>query len=163
MSRSPERNGRHRSRSPSRSRSGSGDRHRGSRRERRRSGTFSRSPSPSRTKRLHIANIDDSIRRRDIEDSFGKFGKLADVWVASYPPYYAFVVYERAEDANTALKEMRSGYVRECHIRTSIALPRNSGRRGPPPPRRYGGGGGRRSPYGGGRGRSRSPVYRSRQ
>lgn len=55
--------------------------------------------------------MDDSVRRRDIEDAFGKFGRLSDVWIASYPPLYAFVVYEKSEDASEALKEMRSGYV----------------------------------------------------
>lgn len=55
--------------------------------------------------------MDDSVRRRDIEDAFGKFGKLSDVWVASYPPFYAFVVFEKGEEAADALKEMRSGYV----------------------------------------------------
>ncbi|CAD5228390.1 unnamed protein product [Bursaphelenchus okinawaensis] len=155
--------------SPSaRSRSRSASRERTSKR-RHRSRTYSRSPSPSSktSNRLHIANIDESIRKRDIEDAYGKFGKLSDIWVASYPPFYAFVVYEHADDAQAALKEMKSGYVRDCHIRTSIALPRNSGRRGPPPRRYggYGGGYGRRSPYGGGygRGRSRSPRHSRRR
>ncbi|CAD5235416.1 unnamed protein product [Bursaphelenchus xylophilus] len=154
--------------SPSaRSRSRSASRERPSKREKRhRSRTYSRSPSPTKSNRLHIANIDESIRKRDIEDAYGKFGKLADIWVASYPPFYAFVVYEHADDAAAALKEMKSGYVRDCHIRTSIALPRNSGRRGPPP-RRFGGGGygggyggGRRSPYSR---RSRSPRHSRRR
>lgn len=95
----------------------------------------SRSASPTTSKRLHIANLDESIRRRDIEDAFSKFGKLEDIWVASYPPLYAFVVFVDAKDAAEALREMKSGYIRDCHIRTTVALPRNSGRRGPPPRR----------------------------
>lgn len=47
------------------------------------------------SKRLHIGNLDESVRRRDVEETFGKFGKLEDIWVASYPPFYAFVVYEK--------------------------------------------------------------------
>jgi len=146
MPRSPDqRNGdgdRRRSRTISRSRSPE------ERRRRKRSYSRSRSPpSPSSSKRLHIANIDDSIRRRDIEDVFSKFGKLEDIWLASYPPLYGFVVFQDGKDAQAALKEMRSGYIRDCHIKTTIALPRNSGRRGPPP-RRFG--------------RSRSPEYRRR-
>ncbi|KAI1724377.1 RNA recognition motif domain-containing protein [Ditylenchus destructor] len=151
MTSSPDR--RKRRSSSSRSRSASPRR---KRRSRSRS-TFSRSPSPRETcKRLHIANLDDSVRRRDIEDAFSKFGKLADVWVASYPPFYAFVVYEKSEDASDALKEMRSGYVRNCHVRCTVALPRNN-RRMPPPRRNYD-----RSPRRRSRSRSRSPRRRSR-
>jgi len=102
--------------------------------KRRESRTRSRSPQDS--KRLHIGNLDDSIRRRDIEDTFGKYGKLADVWLASYPPYYAFVAYNRGEEAAEALKDMRSGYIRDCHVRTTVALPRHNVRRAPPPRRR---------------------------
>lgn len=157
MSRSPERRSRSRS---SRSKT---PEVRSTRR--RRSRTYSASPELNVSKRLHIAGIDDSVRRRDIEDAFGRFGKLEDIWVASYPPYYAFVVYEQEGDAVAALKELRSGYVRDCRIRVSIALPRNSGRRGPPPPpRRYEGGGGGRGGGGGGgggdRGRRGSPYGR---
>lgn len=100
-----------RSRSSTRSRSRNRSLSRDRRRKSRSHSTYSRSLSPSACKRLHIANLDDSVRRRDIEEAFGKFGKLSDVWVASYPPFYAFVVFERGDDASEALKEMRSGYV----------------------------------------------------
>lgn len=122
-------------RSRTRSRSRSRDRRRRRRSHSSRS-TFSRSESPAE-RRLHIANLDDSVRRRDVEDAFAKFGRLADLWVASYPPFYAFVVYERGDDAREAMKAMRNGYIRNCPIRTTIALPRNSGRRMPPPRRYY--------------------------
>lgn len=60
--------------------------------------------------------IDDTIRRRDLEDAFGKFGKLDDIWLASYPPLYAFVVFHEAQDATKALKEMQTGYIRDCRM-----------------------------------------------
>lgn len=62
--------------------------------------------------------------------------------MASYPPFYAFVVFDHTEDAERALKEMRTGNIRGCRIRTTVALPRI--------PKGQGGGGGRG--YGGGRG-----------
>ncbi|KAI6205496.1 RNA recognition motif domain and Nucleotide-binding, alpha-beta plait domain-containing protein [Aphelenchoides besseyi] len=146
------------------------------RKSHRRSRTYSqsrsRSRSPAQCKRLHIANIDDSVRRRDIEDCYGKFGKLSDIWVASYPPFYAFVVYEHSDDAAKALEKMRSGYVRDCKVKTSIALPRNQNGGG----RRFNGGGRFGSGSGGrhdryddrrngdrGRGRSRSRSPRDRR
>lgn len=107
-------------------------RYRSSRRSRSRSG----SPSGGESgKRLHIADLDSSVTRRDVEDAYGKFGRLSDVWVASYPPYYGFVVYERSDDAQAALKEMKRGYVGKCPVRTTVALPRGS-RRPRSPPRR---------------------------
>ena len=76
-----------------------------SRRARSRSATYSRSPSPPpASKRLHVANIDDSISRKDVEESFGRFGKLIDVWCATYSPFYAFVTYEREDEASLALR-----------------------------------------------------------
>ncbi|TKR77358.1 hypothetical protein L596_018351 [Steinernema carpocapsae] len=110
--------------------------------------------------RLHISDLDQSVRRRDIEDLFSKYGRLEDIWLATYPPIYAFVVFESRRDAAKALKELRTCQIRHCRVRVSAALPRrrtNSERR--PPPRSGGGGG-----YGGSRGgsrRSRSPRRRS--
>uniref|UniRef100_A0A914QWD0 RRM domain-containing protein n=1 Tax=Panagrolaimus davidi TaxID=227884 RepID=A0A914QWD0_9BILA len=80
------------------------------------------------------------------ESTFSKFGKLSDVWVASYPPYFGFVVFENGDDAVDALKSMKSGYIGDCRVRVSVALPRGS-RRSPRPYRGGGGGyGSRRSP-----------------
>jgi|UniRef100_A0AC35G6H0 RNA recognition motif-containing protein len=115
-----------------------------------RGGSRERSGSPPSVKRLHLADLDETVTRRGVEDAFGKFGKLADVWVASYPPYFGFVVYERSDDAADALKAMRHGYIGDCHIRVTVALPRGS-RRSPRPYRRDDRGGG----YGGGRGGGR--------
>uniref|UniRef100_A0AC34R546 RRM domain-containing protein n=1 Tax=Panagrolaimus sp. JU765 TaxID=591449 RepID=A0AC34R546_9BILA len=104
----------------------------------RRSRSRSRSRSPSRhesVKRLHLADLNESVKRRDVEDVFSKYGRLADVWVASYPPYYGFVVFERSEDAQDALREMKRGYIGKCPIRTTVALPRGSRKPRSPPPR----------------------------
>uniref|UniRef100_A0A914QYH4 RRM domain-containing protein n=1 Tax=Panagrolaimus davidi TaxID=227884 RepID=A0A914QYH4_9BILA len=106
-----------------------------------------RSVSPSSSKRLHLADLDETVSRRNVENTFSKFGKLSDVWVASYPPYFGFVVFENGDDAIDALKSMKSGYIGDCRVRVSVALPR--GTRRSPRPYRGGGGGGyesRRSP-----------------
>nr|CAD2158131.1 unnamed protein product [Meloidogyne enterolobii] len=169
------RDSRSRSSSINRSRS---PRRRDAKKSRRRSrsgsrSTFSRTPSPG-AKRLHIGNLDDTIRRCDIEDVFGKYGRIVDCWMASYPPFYGFVVFDRNEDAQRALRDMSTGYIKDCRVRTTVALPRyggsagrvnNRGGRLPPPPGRgprrnfdddYGRGGRRR------RSRSRS-VRRHRR
>jgi len=111
-------------------------RYRPSRRSRSRSGSRSRSDAPTSVKRLHLADLNEHISRRDVEDAFGRFGRISDVWVASYPPYYGFVVFERSDDASNALKEMRRGYIGKYPIRTTIALPRGT-RKARSPARRY--------------------------
>ncbi|KAK0416515.1 hypothetical protein QR680_012536 [Steinernema hermaphroditum] len=34
--------------------------------------------------RLHIADLDMSVRRRDIEELFSKYGRLEDIWLATF-------------------------------------------------------------------------------
>ncbi len=43
------------------------------------------------------------MTQRQIEDAFSKFGKLVEVWLARYPPWFAFVVYRNKRDADDAL------------------------------------------------------------
>lgn len=95
------RNSSNRSRSPSLPKSRRRDEKRSRRRSRSGSrSTFSRTPSPG-AKRLHIGkcyktkyavtflgNLDDSIRRCDIEDVFGKYGRIVDCWMARYSIFY---------------------------------------------------------------------------
>ena len=40
--------------------------------------------------KLYIGNLDHAAERRDLEDAFGKFGAVEDVWVARKPPGYDF-------------------------------------------------------------------------
>lgn len=97
----------------------------------------SRTYSPDRGEegRLHVANIDETIRARDLEDAFGcvilrlnvtfnwlmkicesdynifnfrRYGKLKEVWVASYPPLFAFVVFKSKSDAQEAMSAMNN-------------------------------------------------------
>lgn len=37
-----------------------------------------------------------------------KFGDIDNVWLASYPPLFAFVTFKAKEDAADALKEMNN-------------------------------------------------------
>ena len=46
------------------------------------------------------------ISDTEIEDAFGKFGRIAKVWVARQPAGFAFVEYDDERDAEDAIKEM---------------------------------------------------------
>jgi len=47
---------------------------------------------------------------------------------SSYPPFYGFVVYKHADDAKRALRDMGNGYIKDCKVRTTVALPRYGGK-----------------------------------
>ncbi|KAL1245561.1 RNA-binding protein [Trichinella spiralis] len=117
---------RRRSRSASRSRSRS--RSRGKRRGRSSSRSASRSRSRSgernSSSRVHIGDIDDTITKADLEDAFSKFGKISEIWLATYAPFYAFIVYKTREDAEEAVHRLNGSYIRNCKVRVSLALPR---------------------------------------
>ncbi|VDM57260.1 unnamed protein product [Angiostrongylus costaricensis] len=40
-----------------------------------------------------------------------KFGKVVDIWLASYHPFYAFITYKRDEDAEEAIRKMNDSCV----------------------------------------------------
>lgn len=42
---------------------------------------------------------------------FRKFGDIDNVWLASYPPLFAFVTFKAKGDADDALKEMNNTFV----------------------------------------------------
>jgi len=121
---------RNRSRSPRRRRSYS------PRRSRSRGRRFSRSRSRSRSRsddadgyRLHIGDLDQECRKADLERVFMKYGPLKEIWLASYAPFYAFVVYRNRLDAQDACTGADGARIAGRRIRVSHALPRNKGPR----------------------------------
>jgi len=57
-----------------------------------------------------------------------KYGPLKEIWLASYAPYYAFVVFRDRRDAQEACEGADGARVTGRRIRVSLAKPR---RRGP--------------------------------
>merc|ERR1712064_86750 len=74
------------------------------RRYRSRSRSPRRSRSPIEENRLHIGDIKEDCRKRDLEKIFSKYGPLKEIWLASYAPFYAFVNYESRSDMEYAVK-----------------------------------------------------------
>merc|ERR1719309_1642604 len=98
--------------SPSRSRSRSNRTHR--RRSRsnssrtwrrgRRSKSRSRKRSPENENgyRLHVADLNEHCRKKDLEQLFMTYGPLKEIWLATYAPFYAFIVFRHRSDAQDA-------------------------------------------------------------
>lgn len=114
--------------------------------------------------------IDETITEQDLEDAFGRFGSVGEIWLATYAPFYSFIVFKSRQDAEDSVRYLNNTYVyaplfhniiifffcsylRNCKLRVSVALPRR--RRGDRPPPRYNSAPGRYHDrgYGGGGGR----------
>ena len=56
--------------------------------------------------RIYVGNLPLDIRSKDIEDLFWKYGRIRDVDLKnlSRPPAFAFVSFERYEDAEDAIR-----------------------------------------------------------
>lgn len=97
--------------------------------------------------KIYIGGLKDDANRYDIEDTFGRFGPVRDVWVARKPPGFAFVEMEDPRDVQDAVKELDGTKI--CGARCRVELSNGGGGRD-------GGGRGRDGGRGGGR-RGRSP------
>jgi hypothetical protein len=84
-------------RSRSRSESGGGGGGGGGR------GPFSDGPPGSR---LHVGDLGETPSKTALEDAFKKFGRMREVFVSNTVPHFAFVQFEKRDDATEALKEM---------------------------------------------------------
>ena len=46
-----------------------------------------------------MIDLDEECRKADLERVFMKYGPLKEIWLASYAPFYAFVVFRNRLDA----------------------------------------------------------------
>eukprot|EP00092_Neocalanus_flemingeri_P076416 GFUD01094779.1.p1 GENE.GFUD01094779.1~~GFUD01094779.1.p1 ORF type:complete len:222 (+),score=34.72 GFUD01094779.1:165-830(+) len=128
-SRSRKRSTSRRKRSGSRRRSRSRNRGRAHPRSRSRSRSPRRSPENDDGFRLHVADLDEECRKADLEEVFMKYGALKEIWLASYAPYYAFVVYRDRMDAQDACEGADGTRIAGRRLRVSLAKPRHKGPR----------------------------------
>ena len=120
------------------------------------------------TTKIYIGDLGDDGSERELEDAFGRYGKLSEVWVARNPSGFAFVHMNDARDADEAVRKLDGSRLCGHRVRVEISKsrPRRGGRGGYGGGDRYGGGGGRYGgrPYGGGGGYGsrRDDSYRDR-
>uniref|UniRef100_A0A0K8TRJ4 Putative pre-mrna-splicing factor sf2-like isoform x2 n=1 Tax=Tabanus bromius TaxID=304241 RepID=A0A0K8TRJ4_TABBR len=94
--------------------------------------------------KVYVGNLGSSASKYEIENAFGKYGPLRNVWVARNPPGFAFVEFEDRRDAEDAVRGLDG--TRCCGTRIRVEMSSGRSRRDD----RRRGGGGRRY-------RSRSP------
>ncbi|VDK47920.1 unnamed protein product [Anisakis simplex] len=84
----------------------------------------------SQESRIYVGNLPTSVRAKDVEDIFSKYGKIVFVDLKDRrPPYFAFVEFEDARDAEDAVRS-RDGYDYYGY-RLRVEFPRGVGPRGP--------------------------------
>lgn len=55
---------------------------------------------------VYIGDLGNNGDAKEIEDVFREYGHLRNVWVARNPPGFAFVEFESARDAESAVREL---------------------------------------------------------
>ncbi|PIK58694.1 putative nuclear receptor coactivator 5 isoform X2 [Apostichopus japonicus] len=108
--------------------------------------------------RIFVANVPpEKITNKQMRERFEKYGRVLDVYIGKS---FAFVQFDNAEDADTAIKGESGSFIEENRIECSLA--RKQPRSVRPPEAGKGDSGAYRggpSGYGSlGRGRERSPV-----
>ena len=93
---------------------------------------------------VYVGNLPIDVREREVDDLFYKCGRIVDIDLKTpgRPPAYAFIEFERPDDADEAIKR-RDGYeFAGARIRVELSRRGGGGRggrdggRGGPPPRR---------------------------
>jgi len=104
--------------------------------------------------RVYVGNLNDSIKKEDLEGEFTKYGKLNSVWVALNPPGFAFVEFSSKEDAETACESLNGQECLGSTLKVELSRPRRNQGGGRFGGNRFGGGGNRQGGSGFGRGGS---------
>jgi len=82
--------------------------------------------------KIFVGGLRDDANRYDIEDTFSKYGRVRDVWVARKPPGFAFVVMEDSRDAQDAAKGLDGSRIcgAKCRVEMSVPGKKRGGRGG---------------------------------
>ncbi|KAL3841901.1 hypothetical protein ACJMK2_019992 [Sinanodonta woodiana] len=106
--------------------------------------------------KVYIGDLGYGAAKQELEDVFGRYGRLKNVWVARNPPGFAFVEFEDPRDAEDATRALDGTRINGRRVRVEMSSGKSRwGSRGPPTARRGGGSYDRR------RRSSRSPRRRS--
>lgn len=54
--------------------------------------------------KVYVGDLGNNASKQELEDAFGYYGPLRNVWVARNPPGFAFVEFEDARDAEDAVR-----------------------------------------------------------
>ncbi|KAK6640648.1 serine arginine-rich splicing factor [Polyplax serrata] len=87
--------------------------------------------------KVYVGDLGSSASKQELEDAFGYYGPLRNVWVARNPPGFAFVEFEDPRDADDAVRGLDGRTVcgRRVRVEPSNGMGGRRRDRGPPPRR----------------------------
>lgn len=56
--------------------------------------------------KVYVGELGNNATRHELEEAFGYYGALRNVWVARNPPGFAFVMFEDTRDARDAVRAL---------------------------------------------------------
>ncbi|KAG7402139.1 hypothetical protein PHYBOEH_005702 [Phytophthora boehmeriae] len=71
--------------------------------------------------RVYVGGLPRDATSREIQDGFGRYGHVANIWVARNPPGFAFVDFEDPRDADDAIRSMDGRDFLGGRIRVELA------------------------------------------
>lgn len=77
--------------------------------------------------RLFVGRVTPDVRERDLEDLFGKYGRIVNISMKSN---YAFVEYDDPRDAKDAARELDGERLLDARLVVEFSRPRGGGGRG---------------------------------
>jgi len=85
--------------------------------------------------KVYVGDLGNNASKQELEDAFGYYGPLRNVWVARNPPGFAFVEFEDARDAEDAIRGLHGRTIcgRRARVELSNGKTGGSRYRGPPP------------------------------
>lgn len=84
--------------------------------------------------KVYVGELGNSGTKHELEEAFGYYGPLRNVWVARSPPGFAFVEFEDPRDARDAVRALDGKIL--CGRRVRVEMSSGKSRhsfRGPPP------------------------------
>jgi len=70
--------------------------------------------------KVYVGELGTSGTRHEFEEAFGNYGRLRNVWVATNPPGFAFVMFEDPRDAKDAVRALDGKMI--CGRRVRVEL-----------------------------------------
>ena len=70
--------------------------------------------------KLFVGNLG-KVSKRELEEEFGRFGRLQDVWVSHKPAGFAFVEFLNSKDASECVQRLDGRHVLGTRLRVEFA------------------------------------------
>ena len=71
--------------------------------------------------KLYIGGLEKDTNENELEEAFGKYGAIKEIWVSRDRPGFGFVTFESADCADEAVSHLNGETVAGCKLRVEVA------------------------------------------